>query len=141
MYDLINIKNNENTLIKLQTLNAITSKKNLSLTTKEITELIDYKNLTLTEIGRIEVTNILSNLIIEFYDSPYIDQENYLNTLEELTKIFYVYQSTFNFKLTDEEVIKYLKENYDKYAGSFEILETTAFDNLKELIESKKLYE
>ena len=53
MYDLINIKNNENTLIKLQILNAITSKKNLSLTTKEITELIDYKNLTLTEIGRI----------------------------------------------------------------------------------------
>lgn len=141
MYDLINIKNNENTLIELQTLNEITNKKNLSLTTKEITELIDYKNITLTELGRIEVTNILSDLIIEFYDSPYIDQENYLNTLEELTKIFYVYQSTFNFKLTDEEVIKYLKENYDKYAGSFEILETTAFDNLKELIESKKLYE
>lgn len=121
------------TLKNLSELNELTLKYGLKLTDKEINNLIDHKNNILKEIGRVEILdNTLENLIYEFCDSNYIDSENYYQTLYDLTNIFYTYQNEFCYKLTDEQIIKYLKMNFENNcASSIELLESVYFEDLK----------
>ena len=98
---------NDNKCLKdILLLNEVTSKKGLVLEEKQIFELINYKNDVLKESGRIEISPILDKIIYEFYNSPYVDEENYLLTIEQLTETFYLYQKEFDNKLTDEEIIE-----------------------------------
>ena len=66
---------NDNTILKnILALNEMTSKRNLYLQEKDIVQIIRTKNISLKELGRVEVkNNILERIIYEFYDSPYID--------------------------------------------------------------------
>lgn len=68
------IKNEEKLIQKT---NLVTKEKGLILTHKEIEELIINKNETLDNLSRIEVTPVINKIIYEFYDSPYIDNDNY----------------------------------------------------------------
>lgn len=131
--DNFSFTNRNLTLKKVSELNELTLKYGLKLTDKEINNLIDYKNNILKEIGRVEILdNTLENLIYEFCDSNYIDSENYYQTLYDLTNIFYTYQNEFCHKLTDEQIIKYLKVNFENNcASSIELLESVYFEDLK----------
>lgn len=134
---------NDNKCLKdILLLNEVTSKKGLVLEEKQIFELINYKNDVLKESGRIEISPILDKIIYEFYNSPYVDEENYLLTIEQLTETFYLYQKEFDNKLTDEEIIRYLKENFNNNcAGSITLLESDAMEELKSLLLSGEYYE
>ncbi len=131
--DNFSLTNRNLTLKKISELNELTLKYGLKLTDKEINNLIDHKNNILKEIGRVEILdNTLENLIYEFCDSNYIDSENYYQILYELTNIFYIYQNEFCHKLTDEQIIKYLKFNFENNcASSIELLESVYFEDLK----------
>ncbi len=113
-------KINEN---ELQDINRFTAKENLYLTTKEISQLKEKRNDILKNIGCIEINGILEEIILEFCDSPFIEQSNYYETILKLVDIFYLYQTTYRFKFTDEQIIKYLRRTFDYYGGSEEILE------------------
>lgn len=119
------IKNEENLIQKT---NVITKEKGLILTHKEIKELIINKNETLDNLNIIEVTPIIDKIIYEFYDSPYIDNDNYFETINSLVEIFYIYEDKFNDKLTIEEIIKYLRDTFDnKVYGVVELLMDTSY--------------
>ena len=136
------LTNNSLALKEILNFNSITIKKNLSLTTKDALQLIQTKNKTLKDLGRIEVgSGTINKLIYEFYDSSYI-MDDYVNNLDTLITIFYQYQNEFSNNLTDEQIIKYLRDNYDNYcAGSLELLENYAIENLRQIINNGDYYE
>ena len=114
-------------------LNKFTENYGLSLTKEQAITLVKNRNTVLKDIGRIEMGGgILEKLIYEFYDSTYIDKYSYLETLIKLTDIFYLYQGEFDYKLTDEQIIKYMRSKFEKYCGSLELLEGICFEELKE---------
>ena len=114
-------------------LNKFTENYGLSLTKEQAITLVKNRNTVLKDIGRIEIGGgILEKLIYEFYDSTYIDKYSYLETLIKLTDIFYLYQGEFDYKLTDEQIIKYMRNKFEKYCGSLELLEGICFEELKE---------
>lgn len=136
------IKSNNLTLFKILKLNEITIKNNLVLTKKESLYLIKRKNDILKDLGRIELFNcILDKIIYEFYDSPYIDKTNYLETLENLTNVFYNFQKEFDYILTDDEIIFYLKKCFNSECmGVASLLIDISFQKLKEKIENGEKY-
>lgn len=114
-------------------LNKFTENYGLSLTKEQAITLVKNRNTVLKDIGRIEIGGgILEKLIYEFYDSTYIDKYSYLETLIKLTDIFYLYQGEFDYKLTDEQIIKYMRSKFEKYCGSLELLDGICFEELKE---------
>lgn len=127
------IINNQLAVNEIYNLNKITERYGLVLSKKQITNLIKNRNTLLKELGRIEIgSGVLEEIIYEFCDSLYIDKNNYYNNLIELTRIFYLYQDELNNKLTDEQIIKYMKDNFDNICGgSVEILESECLDKLK----------
>ena len=59
-------------------LNRITKNCDLALRKQEILSLIDRCDMILSSIGRVKVgEEVLKDLILAFYDSPFIDKDNY----------------------------------------------------------------
>ena len=91
--------------------------------------------MILSSIGRVKVgEGVLKDLILAFYDSPFIDKDNYFDTVSDLLYIFYFYQTEFS-NLTDEEIINYMRDGFDNLcAGSLEMVMSVGVCNLKESI-------
>lgn len=59
-------------------LNRITKNCDLALRKQEILSLIDRHDMILSSIGRVKVgKGVLKDLILAFYDLPFIDKDNY----------------------------------------------------------------
>ncbi len=99
----------------------------LSLTDCEIRDLMVRRRECLAEQQRIEFgEGILEKIIFAFCDSDFIDQENYAETLAELQSIFYLYKNESMDELTDDELIKIMRDAFDgECQGSLEYLEET----------------
>ena len=120
MYFLENIKMEEKQLLEL---NKYIS-KDIVLTKENVLELINNKNSALKEIGRIDLTNsTLENIILTFTDSSFIDKNNYMYIFLSLTEIFLCYENIFSKKISSEELLKYLKDEFEKNEGSIERLQ------------------
>lgn len=137
------LSNNDLAVKDILKLNQEPEKYGLKLSEKQIIDLINNKNDNLKEKGRIEVSGgVLEKIIYEFYDSSYIDKTNYTQILKELTNVFYLYQSELDNKLTDEQIITYMKNNFENISnGSIEILESLCLENLKEKLNRGLYYE
>lgn len=131
-YNMI-VYNLNKEILEIIELNKITDEYNLVLSKKQIVDLINNKNNTLKEIGRIEFNNeIIKKIIYNFYDSPYIDKEEYLNILKELINIFYIYRDNFDFILSDDQIIKYMRIKFNNYCnGSLDLLLYNELEYLK----------
>lgn len=106
-------------------------KQDIIITYDNAIELITNKNNYLKNIGRIDLTsNIIQNIILTFIDSPYIDKENYMETFSSLIETFIYYESVFERKLTSEEILNYLKNEFNKNEGSIELLNSISFERL-----------
>lgn len=141
MNDIILIRNNDRDIKLILDTNKITNNKNLVFTSSEALELIENKNNVLNNIGRIEIDNtIIDKIIISFYDSEYIDLDNYFETINSLVETFYIYQNKFSNYLVDDEIIEYLRECYDK-CGSIELLNSIYYDKLNYKITYGDFYE
>lgn len=112
--------------------NELLELKEIKLTKKQKLELIENKNQNLKNLGRVEFgKSTLKKLINKFIDSPYIDEDDIVFELSELTNIFYLYRSEIN-NLSDDEIIEYMKESFNEiYNGSLELLETLGLERLK----------
>lgn len=129
MYFLEKIKMEEKQLLEL---NKYIS-KDIVLTKENVLELINNKNSALKEIGRIDLTNsILENIILTFTDSSFVDKNNYMYIFLSLTKIFLYYEKTFSKKLSSEEILKYLKDEFEKNEGSIELISTISLERLQD---------
>ena len=79
--------------------NEYISQYGLALSENQINNLLERRKETLKETGRVELRKgIIDKLIKEFCDSPYINQENYAETLYELI-------------LDNKELQRYIKKN------------------------------
>ena len=122
--------------------NEYTSKYGLILSDNQIKNILERRKETLKETGRVELREgIIDKLIKEFCDSPYMNQENFANNLYELIEIFYEYKNETMDLITDDELIKFMKNSFDGIAqGDLEYLYGTIMYKMREnLLKGKTL--
>lgn len=102
----------------------------LTLSIEDTELLLEEREQVLRNEERIEFgESILPVLIRVFCDSEYLDQGNYVATLIRLQEIFYLYKNEMEDEISDEELLTFMKEQFDTVcAGSLEYLETTCLD-------------
>ena len=120
--------------------NEYTNKYGLILSDNQISNLLEIRKETLKETGRIEFREgIIDKLIKEFCDSPYINQENYAETLYELIEMFYEYKNETKDLITDDELIEFMKKSFDGICqGDIEYLSGTVMYRMRENLLSGK---
>ena len=116
--------------------NEFTHKYGLTLSDLQIESLIEKRIEILKDTGRVEFRNgIIDKIIEEFCDSPYINQENYLQTLYELLDIFYKYKNETMDLITDDELIKFMKKAFNGVCkGDIDYLSGTVMYEMKQSI-------
>lgn len=119
---------------KIYKINKYLEDNNLYLSKSDIKEIISNRLEILSTLKRFEVSDILEDLIVSISSSSFVDKYNIKETILELTRIFYLYQVEFEYKLSDEFITQYIVNSYEE-CGVFELLETTYLDNLKEYYE------
>lgn len=120
----------QNQVQKVMDMNQKTERFGLSLTQEDAKLLVERKMECLKEQQRVEFgETILSKLIDTFCDSPYISQNDYVDTISGLQEIFYLYKNESLDVLTDDELLEFMKEAFDgKCQGSLEYLEETVLE-------------
>lgn len=109
---------------KIEKCNEVTIKFGLRLSHSDAVKLVETCGHALKNNSRIEFgEGVIHKLIWEFCDSPYINSDNYLETIQELTEIFYYFKNETIDLLGDDELIKIMKSSFDgKCNGSTELL-------------------
>ena len=109
---------------EIEKCNEYTSKFGLTLSRQDAIRLVETRNSSLKSCGRIEFGGgVIDKLIKEFCDSPYISKHNYVETLNELVEIFYFYKNDTLDLISDEELIKFMKDSFNgRCQGSLELL-------------------
>lgn len=115
---------------KILTLNEKTKAFGVTLSKEETLVLLEARKNSLKEQERVEFSDgILPSLIETFCDSPYIYQDNYVESLERLQDIFYYYKNASLDELTDDELLQCMKQYFDGICqGSLDYLEDTCLD-------------
>lgn len=119
--------------------NEYTKKFGVSLSPNEALQLLESRKNSLKQEERIEFgEGILPKLIFTFCDSPYIYQDNYVDTIEALQEIFYLYKNESMDELSDDELLNYMKDSFDGVCqGDLEYLEGTCLDQFCREIRSQ----
>ena len=135
MPDLFRSRNQlavEEAIQEIRICNEYTERLGLTLSEKDIEELVQCRSDALKNSGRVEFGGgILPKLIYAFYDSPYIEQDNYEQTLAELQEVFYYYKSEALDYYTDDELIELMVLTFNGRAqGSAEYLIGTSLESL-----------
>lgn len=117
-------------LERIRKANDYTKKFGLSLTEEEGALLLRERKEVLRNQERVEFgEGILPKLIYAFCDSPYIYQDNYVETMGRLQDIFYFYKNESLDEYTDDELIDFMKEQFDgSCQGSLDYLEDTRLE-------------
>ncbi len=104
--------------------NDFTFRFGLTLSHQDALELVETRTFSLKGNGRIEFSGgVIEKIIKEFCDSPYISRHNYVETLHDLIEIFYYYKNETLDLLSDDDLIKLMKNSFDsKCQGSLELL-------------------
>ena len=135
-------KRKQTEIANIKKCNEYTSKYGLILSDNQIENILERRKETLKETGRVELREgIIDKLIKEFCDSPYMNQENFANNLYELIEIFYEYKNETMDLITDDELIKFMKNSFDGIAqGDLEYLYGTVMYKMREnLLKGKPL--
>ena len=122
--------------------NEYTRKFGLTLSKEEALVLINDRKESLKEQQRVEFgESILPKLIFTFCDSPYIYQENYVESIGKLQEIFYLFKNESLDELTDDELLDYMKGAFENECqGSLEHLEDTALDRFARNVRRSSRY-
>lgn len=110
--------------------NNYTTQFGIRLSEKDAMELIQERRENLIRQERIEFGNgIITKLIFAFCDSSYIYQDNFVDTIQRLQEIFYQYKNESLDELTDDELIEYMKKQFDGICqGDLDYLENTVLE-------------
>ena len=129
-YELIAAGQQKKELSRLLSCNEKSAQYGLVLTEEEALKLLTCRNEALMEQGRVEFGGgILPALMEAFCDSDYITQDEFADTLADLQEVFYLYKNEANENLTDEELITFMREQFDDVCcGSVEYLEETCLE-------------
>ncbi len=107
--------------------NQTTKPFGLTISEQEAKLILEEKNHTLQEQGRIEFgTGIIPKIIYVFCDSDFVDAENYVDTIIRLQEIFYMYKNEMEDEISDDELLHFMREQFDNICfGDLEYLEGT----------------
>ncbi|MEF3327810.1 DUF6323 family protein [Oceanobacillus oncorhynchi] len=124
MLNSIQLSQNSNAVMELVRLNDKTKERGLILTPDDAKTLVVSRNKVLRDHARVELSiGVLKELIEVFSTSPYMDQEHYVDTLNELQEIFYYLRNETEDKFSDAKLIQLMNESYNgSCAGSIELL-------------------
>lgn len=117
---------------EIEKCNDFTARFGLTLSYQNAIELVEMRTLSLKRYGRVEFGGgVINKIIKEFCDSPYISMNNYVETLLELIEIFYFYKNETLDLISDDELIKFMKNSFDgKCQGSLELLSGRELDKM-----------
>ena len=117
---------------ELSDCNEFSIKYGLILSDNQIQNLVQKRFEALRDTGRIEFgEGILKKLVYAFCDSPYLHNQNYEETLLELQDAFYYFKNESDDRISDDELIEYMKDTFDgKAQGSIEYLTGTSLEEL-----------
>jgi hypothetical protein len=98
----------------------------LVLTPQEAVQILEARNRSLQQLGRIELGIGVSQSIIHgFCNSSYIAPEDYVVTLNELHEIFYYMKNETEDKIGDDQLIKTMKDYFEgSCGGSLDLLKS-----------------
>ena len=113
-------------LEELRGCNEWTAPFGLSLSDAQMKMLAENRFRALQNTGRVEFgEGILKKLIYAFCDSPFLTQETYEETISELQEIFYYFKNETEDKISDDELISFMKERFDnRCEGSVDLLQS-----------------
>lgn len=136
---LYNISKKELDLVEKSNVNI--NRFGLSITRKEAKEIIISKNETLKKYKRIEFSYGLTEKIIYiFSDSEYIDRNNYIDTIKDLVDIFYNFKNETEDKLTDDELLNFMREQFDDVCyGDLGYLRDTCLERFSKAVRDESL--
>ena len=138
----LSIINNQTKIEKSKILNCNKFLQNygISLSQQDAEQIIEKRIETLKQTKRIELGEwVVEKIIKEFCDSAYISQDNFVSTVYELIDIFYYYKNETNDLVSDDELIKFMREYYDSLAyGDLEYLAGTIMEKMKNNILNNK---
>lgn len=122
---------NKQTVLQLHNCNDVSVRYGLQLSEPEMQQLVENRRDALEKCGRIEFGGgVIQKIIMEFMDSPYLIQDNYVSTLMELQECFYYFKNESLEILPDDELIKLMKKYYDEIChGSIELLQSSMLEN------------
>lgn len=128
--------NNKFVLNEISKTNNYSNQFGLVLTNEDAQLLLKEKADILKKEKRVEFgESVLPKIIYAFCDSEYISQNNYVDTLIRLQEIFFLYKNETEDKVTDEELINFMKEQFDGVCfGDLEYLETTCLEIFAEAV-------
>lgn len=136
MFELLLQEKKKEELAVIISINEKTEKFGLALSEAEATELMVSRDKSLKKYQRVELGGgLLEKIIFTFCDSDYVDQNNYLETLERLQDIFYEFKNESADLLTDDELLTFMKEQFDGVCyGDLEYLEGSCLPAFAEAI-------
>lgn len=110
--------------MEIQQINEETLEYGLKLSEADTKAIIEVRNEALSSYGRVEFGGgIITKIISSFCDSPYIWQQNYVETINDLIEIFYYYKNESMDEISDDELIDFMKEYFDnKCQGDLDLL-------------------
>lgn len=108
----------------LLALNEETAAHGLRLSEGQALSLVAARADSLKKTGRVEFGGgVIERLIRAFYDSPYLTQDSYAQTLGELIDLFYEFKNETLDLLSDAELVSFMKQAFDgPCAGSIDLL-------------------
>lgn len=117
---------------EIEKCNDLTQHYGLTLSYQEALALVETRTFSLQSNGRIEFGGgVIEKIIKAFCDSPYLSMHNYAQTLHELVEIFYYYKNETLDRISDDELIQFMKKAFDgKCQGSLELLAGRALDKM-----------
>ena len=101
-------------LAELAECNALTAGWGLSLSPVQMRMLAECRRSALRDTGRVEFGGgVLKQLVRAFCASPYLDQENYADTLAQLQALFYPFKQESHDRIPDDELIAAMAQCFD----------------------------
>lgn len=112
--------------------NGESEKYGLILSPKDAEEIMEKRDNTLQNYGRVELSmDVPGRLVKSFCSSPFIRQEEYLSTINELIEIFYYLKNEVEDKIGDDELINILNNFFNNSCGgSIELLKGRELESL-----------
>jgi len=104
----------------------------LLLSPTDALQLVETRSRSLLENGRIEIGGeTLIKIIDAFYDSSFIMQDDYSDTLNELLEIFYYVKNETLELISDDELIEHMKIYFEnRCKGSLDLLKDRELEKL-----------
>lgn len=122
--------NGKNQLAEVKEAGEYAERFGLMLSEEDAQLLLGERSSVLKREERVEFGGgILPKLIYLFCDSPYLNQDNYVDMLGRLQEIFYLYKNEMQDEITDDELLTFMKEQFDDTCfGDLDYLEGTCLD-------------